>query len=246
MTFEDNFPEAEHVFDGGAMDCGSGLILLIRQNMLKVSEGGLLEIRSSEPTVETELPPWCRMVGHVHIQSTQVEPGLWRHWVGKGGDGKKEESELEADRTQAKEFRWSLRARRTDRIETTVYSRNFSWTSGNSIDFDRTNQRTSSLEQFFGAILSDVVNCFSLRCSRKQIVIDELEGTLNGTLNNSLAATGIEAGDSSVRELKIVVYATSPAPSADIRQEWKSALSDSAVFQTISKACDIEARIVLL
>ena len=246
MTVEDNFPEADHVFDGGAMDCGSGLILLIRQNMLKVPDGGLLEIRSSEPTVESELPPWCRMVGHVHIQSSQVEPGVWRHWVEKGSSGKKEEAELEADKSKAQEFKWSLRARRTDGIETTVYSRNFSWTSGNSIDFDRSSERTSSLEQFFGAILADLLGCFSLRCSRKQFIVDELEGTLSGTLNNSLAATGIEAGDSSVRELKIVVYVTSPAPSANIQEEWKSALSDSAVYQTISKACDIDARIVLL
>ena len=74
-------PKSDHVFDGGAMDCGSGLILLIRQNMLEVPVGGILEIRSSEPTVESELPPWCRMVGHTHVGTVKEQEGAWRHWV---------------------------------------------------------------------------------------------------------------------------------------------------------------------
>ena len=77
MATSKEYPETDHVFDGGSMDCGSGLILLIRQNMLQVPSGGVLEIRSSEPTVESELPPWCRMVGHEHLQSVQTEPGAW-------------------------------------------------------------------------------------------------------------------------------------------------------------------------
>ncbi|MEM7474867.1 MAG: hypothetical protein AAF483_07735 [Planctomycetota bacterium] len=245
MAIEE-FPSADHVFDGGSMDCGSGLILLIRQNMLKVPEGGILEIRSSEPTVETELPPWCRMVGHVHLQSSQPEAELWRHWVQRGGDNQSELEELESDKTKAKEFKWSLRARRANSLETTVYSRNFSWPSGNSVDFDRSSERPSSVEQFFGSVLADVINCFSIRCSRSQIVLDELEGTVNGTLNDSLAATGIEQGDSSVRGIKIIVYVTSTATSEAIQREWQAALSDSAVFQTIRKACEFDTKLVLM
>ena len=54
----------DHVFDGGDLDCGSGLVLLIREHMQKVPVGGILEMRSLEPTVCDDLPPWCRMVGH--------------------------------------------------------------------------------------------------------------------------------------------------------------------------------------
>lgn len=245
MTDED-FPEADHVFDGGSMDCGSGLILLIRQNMLQVPADGILEIRSSEPTVETELPPWCRMVGHIHLESAQVESGVWRHWVRRGAESRNDQTELESDKAKAQNFKWSLRARRTEAGETSVYSRNFSWQSGNSIDFDRSGQHPSSLEQFYGSVLADLINCFSLRCSRSQIALDELEGTVNGCLQNSLAATGIEEGDSSIKEIKVVVYASSPAASAEIQREWTSALGDSAVYQTVVKACDFDAKLVLL
>ena len=246
MATREEFPEADHVFDGGAMDCGSGLILLIRQNMLQVPSGGILEIRSSEPTVETELPPWCRMVGHEYLQSVATEQGAWRHWVRRGTDDKQEQDELESDKKKAQEFKWSLRARRTTEHETTVYSRSFSWRSGSAIDFDRKAALPSSLEQLFGALLADVINCFAVRCSRQEILLDELEATLNGTLNNSLAATGIEEGDPSVRAIKLVVYVTSPAASADVRKQWDLALGHAPVFQTLKKSCEIDSRMVLL
>ena len=68
----------------------------------------------------------------------------------------------------------------------------------------------------------------------------------NGTLHSSLAAVGVESGDSSVKEIKLVVYVTSPAASADVQREWDQALASSPVFQTLQKSCEIDPRIVLL
>ena len=67
MTTENNSWQADMVFDGGDLDCGSGLILLIRENMIKTPLGGILEMRSREPTVAGDLPPWCRMAGHEYL-----------------------------------------------------------------------------------------------------------------------------------------------------------------------------------
>lgn len=239
-------PQADHVFDGGAMDCGSGLILLIRQNMLEVPVGGILEIRSNEPTVESELPPWCRMVGHLHVGTTQVDQGTWRHWIRRGDDTQSERSTLEADKQKAQAFKWSMRARRTTDLETTLYSRNFSWKSATSIDFDRTGKLPSSLEQFLGSLLSDVINCLALRCSRRGIVLDELEGTLNATLNNTLAAVGMEAEEASVKKINLAIYVTTPAADEEMRGIMDLATADSAAYGTLRKACDLESRLILL
>jgi len=236
----------DHVFDGGAMDCGSGLILLIRQNMMQVPEGGLLEIRSSEPTVSTELPPWCRMVGHSHLESIEVDPGQWSHFIQRGTDQNSDVAELKSDEDQAKSFEWSLRGRRSAANATTVYSRNFSWKSGSSIDFDKTGDLPTALEQLLGAILSDVIASFSTRCSRSSILLDDLECTIKGMLNNSLAAVGIERGDSSLSKIALVMYVTSPAPEEKLSKTWEDCLSDSPVYQTLNKACEIDARLVLL
>lgn len=55
-------------FDGGALDCGSGLLLLIRRHIDPLQDGELLEIRSSEASVCEDLPAWCRMTGN-HLVS---------------------------------------------------------------------------------------------------------------------------------------------------------------------------------
>jgi 5-methyltetrahydropteroyltriglutamate--homocysteine methyltransferase len=51
-------------FDGGDLDCGSGLLLLIRQHIDPLERGQLLEIRSTELSVDEDLPAWCRLTGN--------------------------------------------------------------------------------------------------------------------------------------------------------------------------------------
>ena len=58
-------------FDGGDLDCGGGLLLLIRRHIDPLAPGGLLEIRSTEPTVEVELPAWCRLTGNELVSWTK-------------------------------------------------------------------------------------------------------------------------------------------------------------------------------
>jgi 5-methyltetrahydropteroyltriglutamate--homocysteine methyltransferase len=51
-------------FDGGDLDCGSGLLLLIRKHIDPLEPGQLLEILSTEASVEEDLPSWCRLTGN--------------------------------------------------------------------------------------------------------------------------------------------------------------------------------------
>ena len=51
-------------FDGGDLDCGNGLLLLIRQHIDPLERGQLLEFRSTEISVEEDFPAWCRMTGN--------------------------------------------------------------------------------------------------------------------------------------------------------------------------------------
>lgn len=71
-------PTASHAhtpdvsFDGGDLDCGNGLLLLIRQHIDPMDRGGLLEIRSTEISVDEDLPSWCRMTGNELVSFTKV------------------------------------------------------------------------------------------------------------------------------------------------------------------------------
>ena len=51
-------------FDGGDLDCGNGLLLLIRKHIDPLERGELLEIRSTEISVPEDLPAWCRLTGN--------------------------------------------------------------------------------------------------------------------------------------------------------------------------------------
>ena len=55
---------ADTSFDGGDLDCGNGLLLLIRRHIDPLDRGGLLEICSTEISVREDLPAWCRMTGN--------------------------------------------------------------------------------------------------------------------------------------------------------------------------------------
>lgn len=57
-------------FDGGDLDCGNGLLLLIRKHIDPMDRGQLLEILSTETSVKEDLPAWCRMTGNELVAAT--------------------------------------------------------------------------------------------------------------------------------------------------------------------------------
>lgn len=59
-------------FDGGNLDCGNGLLLLIRRHIDPLRAGQVLEVRSSEPTVEEDLPAWARLTGNELLSRTRT------------------------------------------------------------------------------------------------------------------------------------------------------------------------------
>lgn len=65
------FP-AKVSFDGGDLDCGSGLLLLIRRHIDPLAPGELLEVRSREISVGEDLPAWCRLTGNELVSHYEV------------------------------------------------------------------------------------------------------------------------------------------------------------------------------
>lgn len=80
-------------FDGGDLDCGNGLLLLIRKHIDPLEPGQLLEIISYEPSVEVDLPSWSRMTKNDLVNVVKDEAaGRWSFLVSKGPfDGAKQQ-----------------------------------------------------------------------------------------------------------------------------------------------------------
>lgn len=85
MDWSDRHPFPPAVsFDGGDLDCGNGLLLLIRRHIDPLAPGQLLEVRSTDTSVEEDLPAWCRLTGNVLVSRTRS--GRVRSYlVRKGG-----------------------------------------------------------------------------------------------------------------------------------------------------------------
>src|SRR5688500_13592966 len=113
-------PHADAVCEGGDLDCGSGLLLIIREAFEPVPPGGVLEIRSSEISVKEDLPAWCRMVGHSLVSAVPSEGRSVSYYVRKGG----EDTTLASDLEEARNFRWQVRASTAGGSTTRVFARN--------------------------------------------------------------------------------------------------------------------------
>src|SRR5260221_630256 len=87
MQYVQRHPRPANVsFDSGTLDCGNGLLLLIRKHIDSLRIGELLEIRSQEPSVEEDLPAWCRMTKN-DLVSCVREGELRSFLVSKGPFG---------------------------------------------------------------------------------------------------------------------------------------------------------------
>jgi 5-methyltetrahydropteroyltriglutamate--homocysteine methyltransferase len=86
-------------FDGGDLDCGGGLLLLIRRHIDPLDPGQLLEILSTEASVEEELPAWCRLTGNALVSRTRA--GEVRSYLVRKGEGGRRKAESERPREGA-------------------------------------------------------------------------------------------------------------------------------------------------
>jgi TusA-related sulfurtransferase/uncharacterized OsmC-like protein len=233
--------EPDYVFDGGNLDCGSGLILLIRENMLKVPEQGIFEMRSKEPSVKNDLPPWCRMVGLEYLGFLDAE-GFTRYFVRKTVSASQDANSLERDKSRAKEYEWRARARSTGILKSTVYCRNFSIEVGQPASFETADKHPSAVEYLLAALAGDLTTGFAGECAKSNLAVDDIEMTISGKLNNVLAHLGLEDGDPSFASVEIKLFVSSFEDETKLRDAWDRTIKRSPTAATLAKSVDLRIR----
>jgi len=235
----------DNMFDGGDLDCGSGLILLIRDAMCQVPAHGILEMRSREPTVSDDLPPWCRMSGHEYL-GKEVAEGYTRYFVQKGNGLPEEEAALKKDKEEARKYQWRLRARATGHLQSTVYARNFAFDVGQAASFEEKDTHPSALEYLFGALAGSLTSGFATECARDNLEVDDIELSLGGSLNNILAHLGLEEGDPSVATIEMKCFASTFDDEDKVKLAWQRTLARSPLVATLKKAVDLQMKLVIV
>jgi len=239
----------DHVFDGGDLDCGSGLVLLIRDAMRQVPEGGVLEMRSREPTVADDLPPWCRMVGHELLGSRPGETATQTRYFlrrGAGPAAKAEEEAFDEDKEKAREYEWRLRARASGHIKTTVYCRNFQWDLGQPASFEEKDAHPSAVEALLGALAGDLVGGFATAAARAELEVDDIELSARGRLHDVTAHLGLSDGDPGFRSIEVKVFVSTFDDPERVRAVWAETVGRSPLAATLAKATEWTAKIAIV
>ncbi len=234
--------EAHAICDGGDLDCGSGLLLIIKKSMDPLLNGQILEVRSRESSVAEDLPAWCRMVEHEFLGS---EPGdnTMRYFIRKGSN----QAELEMDLQAAKGYEWSVRARGEKDLTVKIHSRNHTFIAGKPADFSPKVNAPSAIDYLLASLASCLTVGYKAQASRKNIEIDHVELSLKGSLENVLFHMELEEeGSPKIKRIVGTFYVSSPESEAVLVELWNHTLVRSPIYQTLKQVSRIDIKLSIV
>ena len=236
------------VCEGGDLDCGNGLLLIIRKAIDPLAPGEVLEIRSRERSVREDLPAWCRMVKHDLVEV--VDHGAHTSFmVRKGGATaplEAAEAPLGDDLAKARSFVWSVRARPDGEGRCQVYARNQSFAVGQPLDFGfgRGDAPLSAVEHLIGSLAACLLVGYQVHASRRGVALDELELSLRANLDNPLVYLGLEEdGSPALAKVTGTLYVSADAEEAVLRELWATTLARSPIAATLRPTVALDVKL---
>jgi TusA-related sulfurtransferase len=226
-----NLPDK--TLDGGDLDCGSGLLLILRDAIGELPLGGVLELVSRETSVKEDLPAWCRMVGH-EILGIRAGEGRNTHYLlRKGAD----DGALGDDRRRAREFEWKVRAAWTGGMKTRVYARNHSIDVGQPASFETADEAPAAVETLLAALGGCLVSGFAWRLSQRGLELRAAELSIGAKLDNVLRFLGVDdSGSAGLSQVHGVLYVDSEGRDDELEGLWTQTVARSPVASSLASA----------
>jgi uncharacterized OsmC-like protein/TusA-related sulfurtransferase len=226
--------------DGGDLDCGSGLLLIIRNAMAPLPPGGLLEVRSREISVKEDLPAWCRMVGHTLVAAQPGEGKYTHYFVRKQSS----DEALKTDLETARSFTWSARVRWTESMQAKAFVRNHAFNIGQPASFDTQDAAPSAIEYVLASLGGCFTVAFQWRASQRGIEVRNLEVSLQAQADNILVFLGLEEqGHPGLRGIEGRLYVEADAEDEVLQQLWRETLARSPVTQSLARQVPIQVEV---
>ena len=245
---DDQEPAA--VCDGGDLDCGSGLLLIIREAMAPLGRGAVLEVRSREISVKEDLPAWCRLVGH-RLLSTTPAAGNYLHFriaklldatVASGAED--DTRQLRSDLEQARRFSWSARVRWTSGMQAKAFVRNHAFLVGQPASFDASDAAPSAVEFLLAALGGCLAVGLQWRASRQGIEVRNLEVSLKASADNILVFLGVEeSGHPGLKTIEGSVYVDADAEDDALQELFEETLRRSPVTQSLLRGARVDVKL---
>jgi TusA-related sulfurtransferase/uncharacterized OsmC-like protein len=231
-------PTPDAVIDGGDLDCGSGLLLMIRNAIEPLVAGNVLEIRGRDGSVREDLPAWCRMVGHALLATAPAAGGYTHYLVRK--KAAVDETPLQDDLARARDYEWKLRVKWTGGMEAKVLSRNHAFVVGQPLSFNTRDDHVSALEYLLGALAGCLLLGFHWRLTQRGVKVTNLELSMQAKVQNALVFLGIEDdGSPGLSSVTGKAYVQAEADDALLQAEWENTVRRSPVAQTILRGAPV-------
>lgn len=239
-------PPYDAVCDGGDLDCGSGLLLIIRRAIAPLKPGQILEVQSREPSVAIDLPAWCGMTGHTLRDQWPADDGYIYYQVQKG-TGAALPTTIEQDLEAAQQYVWRVRVQYRSQAPARVYGRNLQWEVGQPASFAEEVDAPSAVDQLVSAVTGDILMGFSQVAAERHIVIDDMEMVGGARLENILTHLGLDTqGVPRVASVDGVLYVSSPATRTALEEVWQMTLKRSPLVQTLRPVVAFKLRWMLV
>ena len=241
MTGPGDLPMPAAVCDGGDLDCGSGLLLIIRTAMQPLAAGQALLVKSRELSVREDLPAWCRMVGHSVLDARAADGGYWHFLLRKKGD----DAALANDLQQARDHVWQTRVRWRSGLQSQATVRNHGFAIGQPASFDTGDPAPSAIEYLLAAIGGALGNGLQWRLSQQAIEVQALEVVVRGRLHDPMVFLGLAEGPAGLRSVEITAYVAAGADEDVITRLWHETMARCPVTTSLSDSTTVQASLRL-
>ncbi|MGH2731556.1 MAG: sulfurtransferase TusA family protein [Actinomycetota bacterium] len=233
-------PSPDAVCDGGDLDCGSGLLLIIRKAMDPLSPGGVLEVRSREISVKEDLPAWCRLVGHALLGATPADNRYTHYTIRK----KRADDRLAADLEEARRFVWRVRARWREGMGATAFVRNHSLDVGQPASFETEDPAPSAVELLLAGLAGCLAVGFRWRAGSAGIEVRNLEVSLQGRSANILVFLGVDQeGHPGFEAIEGKLYVDADGEDDELEALWQETLQRSPVTQSLLRSVPVQVEL---
>jgi uncharacterized OsmC-like protein/TusA-related sulfurtransferase len=236
MSDEVPWADAGASIDGGDLDCGSGLLLIIRSAMAPLPPGGTLLVKSRETSVREDLPAWCRLVGHTLLGERTAEAGYAHFLLRK----KTDDQALAGDLQKAREHVWQTRARWAGGMQAKVTARNHALAVGQPASFDTEDAAPSAVELLLGAVAGALTTGLQWRLSRLGVGVRALEVVCKARSRDPMVFLGVAAdGDPGLAGLDVVAYVDADADEAALQAAFAETVRRCPVTQTLLRGAPV-------
>jgi uncharacterized OsmC-like protein/TusA-related sulfurtransferase len=241
----DALPAPDATCDGGDLDCGSGLLLIIRSAMAPLPAGGALLVKSREGSVKEDLPAWCRMVGHGLLDVRGADAGYTHYLLRKKGD----DQALAHDLQKARDHVWQVRARWSGGMQAKVTTRNHALLVGQPASFDVADEAAAAIEFLLAGLAGALTTGLQWRLSRRSIEVRALEVVCKSRSANPLVFLGVDAAadpatdHAGLAAIEVVVYIDADTDAATLDATLAETMQRCPVTQTLLRSTPVQLQL---